>query len=129
MSENKTIAIIGASNDRTKYGNAAVQAYKAQGYTVYPVNPNESEIEGLKCYPSILDIPGEVEIASLYLPPDKTCHVLEGIARKGVDEVFLNPGSSDERVTARAEELGLNSVEACSIVAVGRKPGEFMESG
>jgi predicted CoA-binding protein len=51
----KTVAIIGASNDRRKYGNKAVRAYLQQGYSVYPVNPNELQIENLPVFKSIRD--------------------------------------------------------------------------
>src|SRR5207249_4323171 len=63
----KTVAILGASADRNKYGNKAVRAFQRQGYTVYPVNPKESEIEGLPVYPSITAVPVRPEIVSVYL--------------------------------------------------------------
>ena len=122
---NKTIAIIGASNNRRKYGNIAVRAYVDQDFTVYPVNPNEETIEGLQCYPSVKDIPGEVETISVYLTPHKTLEVLEDIAAKNPDLLFLNPGSESEEVINQALELGLNPVQACSVLAVGKMPSEY----
>lgn len=53
----KTVAIIGASNDPRKFGNKAVRAFLQQGFTVYPVNPNEAEVEGIEAYKSIRDVP------------------------------------------------------------------------
>ncbi|MGI6455864.1 MAG: CoA-binding protein [bacterium] len=125
MNEKKTVAILGASSNREKYGNIAVRAWRDQGYTVFPVNPRGTVIEGLKCYRSILDIPDNVEIASLYLPPKLTLGVLDEISRKGVQKIFFNPGSADEMVLQRAEEMNLPYVEACSIIAAGRSPGEY----
>lgn len=125
MNTRHTIAIIGASSNRDKYGNMAVRAYKDKGYTVYPVNPKEDEIEGLICYRSILDIPEPVEIASVYLPPHLTLTVLEEIKQKGVETVFLNPGTENDEVIEKANALGLNIVQACSIVAVGKSPAEY----
>lgn len=125
MNKSKTIAIIGASSNREKYGNKAVRAYKDQGYTVYPVNPRAGIIEGLKSYKSILDIPGPVETASLYLPPALTLRVLDELKQKGVQTVFLNPGTEDAQVLEKARALGLNAVQACSIVAVGKSPGQY----
>jgi len=116
--EQQTIAIIGASSNPTKYGNKAVRAYKDKGFKVFPVNPNRDEVEGLRCYPSILDIPEPVDIASIYLPPERSYNVLESIARKNVKQVFFNPGSADESVIERAKMLGLKTIEACSIIAV-----------
>lgn len=123
--QGKSVAIIGASSNPNKYGNIAVKAWRDQGFTVYPVNPSADEIEGLKCYPSILDIPDPVEYASMYLPPKHTYHVLDAIARKGVETLYLNPGTADDSVRDRVKELGINAIEACSIIAVGRSPMEY----
>ena len=65
----KTVAIIGASSDRQKFGNKAVRAFREQGYQVYPVNPKEPEIEGLPAYKSIADVPGRPEMITVYVPP------------------------------------------------------------
>ena len=49
----QSVAVIGASADRTKYGNKAVRAYQQQGYQVFPVSPKATELEGLPAFPSI----------------------------------------------------------------------------
>ena len=117
-----SVAVIGASSNPAKYGNRAVRAYRAEGWDVYPVNPHAARIEGLQVYRSILDVPGPVDRATLYLQPESTLQVLDAIARKGVRELFLNPGSESSAVIARAEELGLLPILACSIVDIGRSP-------
>lgn len=117
-----SIAIIGASANREKYGNKAVRAYASLGYTVYPVNPRGGEIEGLKTYVSVLDIPGPVDRASLYVPPEAGLEVIEAIAKKGITEVYFNPGSESEALIRKAESLGLTVVIGCSILAVGVSP-------
>ena len=118
----KTVAVVGASRRREKYGNRAVRAYRAAGWQVYPIHPSAAAIEGIPAFRSILDVPGPVRRATVYLPPEKTLGILAGLAAKGVREVFLNPGSEDSRVLARGEELGLVLVLACSIVDIGRSP-------
>lgn len=65
----KRIAIVGASKDKEKFGNRAVRAYLSRGWTVYPVNLYEKEIEGVKVYKTVTEIKDEVELASIYLPP------------------------------------------------------------
>ncbi len=115
----KTIAIIGASNDRHKFGNKAVRAFLQQGYQVYPVNPKESTIEGLIAYASIAAVPVRPKMISVYLPPQVLLKLLPEIAGKGCDELWLNPGTESDAVLAEAERLGLNVVQACSIVGVG----------
>ncbi len=119
------IAIIGASNNRAKYGNKAVRAYKEKGFLVFPVNPKEPEIEGLKCYKSVLDIPGSVELASFYVPPGTGEAVAEQVVKKGVKKVFLNPGAESPKIVEALSKAKVKVVQACSIVAIGKNPEEF----
>lgn len=121
----KTIAIIGASADRRKYGNKAVRAFKTGGWTVYPVNAKADEIEGLKCYRSIGEVPGPVDRISLYVAPAVGKGLLQDIAASHPGEVFFNPGSEDAELLAQAEALGLRAVNACSIVNIGLRPDMF----
>lgn len=120
-----TIAVIGASSNRAKYGNKAVRAYVAAGWTVYPVNPNEEEIEGLRAYPSVLDVPGEIDEASFYLPPKWGLAVADEVIAKGIPRVYLNPGAESPELVAKLQAAGVEVIQACSIVAVGRSPAEF----
>ena len=120
----QTIAIIGASADRSKFGNKAVRAFVRQGFTVYPVNPKETVIEGLPAFASIAEVPGRPNLISVYLPPPVVLKVLPGIAARGCDELWLNPGTESAAVVAEAERLGLNVIQACSIMAIGLSPDE-----
>ena len=119
----KTVAIIGASNNRGKFGNKAVRAHLQEGYTVYPVNPKESQVEGLQAFKSIADVPGRPQRISVYVRPETVLKILPEIAAKGCEELWLNPGTESEAVLAEAERLGLNVVQACSIVGIGVSPG------
>jgi predicted CoA-binding protein len=121
----RTVAVIGASANRSKYGNKALRAYEQQGYTVIPVNLHEIEVEGHRAYRSVLDIPGPIDMATVYVPPKAGLAVVEELAKKGVPEVWLNPGADDDEVVARAKALGLNIVQACSITGVGESPARF----
>jgi predicted CoA-binding protein len=117
-----SVAIIGASNTKEKYGNKAVRAYLRRGWTVYPVNAKETVIEGLQVYRAITDIPGPVDRVSLYLPPEIGLGVLPGIRDKGVSELYINPGAESDELFAEAERLGLEPIYACSIVDIGERP-------
>jgi hypothetical protein len=117
-----SVAVIGASNAHQKYGNKAVRAYLRQGWTVYPVNPNEQGVEGLTTYATLADIPGPVDRVSMYVPASVGITLLEAIKAKGSRELFLNPGSESDALIARAEELGLEPIQACSIVDIGERP-------
>jgi predicted CoA-binding protein len=118
----KVVAVIGASSNRSKFGNRAVRAFRQQGYTVVPINPHETEVEGLKAYGSVLDVPGTIDMASLYVPPEIGEQVIDEIARKGIAEVWLNPGAESDALIARARALQIRPIVACSIIAIGENP-------
>ena len=118
----KVVAVIGASSNRSKFGNRAVRAFQHQGYTVVPINPHETEVEGLKAYRSVMDVPGTIDMASFYLPPEIGLQVIDDVARKGIVEVWLNPGAESDALIARAKALHLRPIVACSVVAIGENP-------
>ena len=121
----KSVAVLGASADRRKFGNKAVRAYPQQGYRVYPVNPTQSEIEGLKCYPSLDQLPERPHLVSVYVQPEVLLRLLPEIAAKGCDELWFNPGTESDEALALAERLHLNVIQACSILGAGVSPAEL----
>ena len=121
----KTVAVIGASSDRGKFGNKALRSIRNQGYKVIPINPTEKEVEGEKAYVSILDYDGPIDEATMYVNPRVGEKVLDDIAAKGVATVWLNPGADGANVVARAKALGLNAIRACSIIAIGDSPSRY----
>lgn len=119
----QSVAIIGASNDRSKYGNKATRAFLNQGWDVYPINPSLETIEGIPAFPRLDDVPVEhLDRVSFYVPPRVGLNVIEDVARKDVGEVWLNPGSESPELIERAEALGLNVIQACSILDIGENP-------
>ena len=121
----KVVAVIGASSNRSKFGNRAVRAFQQQGYTVVPINPHETEVEGLKTYASVLDVPGPIDLATVYVQPDVTLRLLDEFQRKGIAEIWVNPGAEDDAVMAEARRRHMNVCFACSIIGIGRRPSEF----
>jgi predicted CoA-binding protein len=119
------VAVIGASRDREKFGNKAVRAYHAHGHRVFPVNLREKEIEGLPAYRSVLDIPEKLDVVLVYVPPATTLRLLPDLVKIAPKQLFLNPGSEDDAVIARAEALGLKPILACSIIAIGDNPRNY----
>ena len=100
----RTVAVIGASNTRSKYGNKAVRAFRQQGYTVVPINPHEREVEGLKAYASVLDVPHAIDMATFYVPPDvgvQVAFLSNPVARKF--NYFRLVTSANSNVTYSAE--------------------------
>ncbi|HEY3886162.1 MAG TPA: CoA-binding protein [Vicinamibacterales bacterium] len=121
----KTVAVIGASSNRAKFGNKALRAFDRQGYRVIPINPNESEVEGHKSFASVLDVPDQIDLATVYVQPSVGLRVMEDLAKKGIAEVWLNPGADDDAVVERARALGLNAIVACSIIGIGDSPHRY----
>jgi predicted CoA-binding protein len=126
MHAKPTVAILGASADRSKFGNKSVRAHVQAGYNVYPVNPKGGQIEGLAVYPSLDAVPVDhLSRVSVYLPPHVGLSMIEAIAAKGCDELWFNPGSESPELLAKARELGLRAIAACSIVDLGLSPSQF----
>jgi len=121
----KTVAVVGASSDRRKFGNKALRAFLAEGYTVIPINPHEPEVEGLKAFRSVLDVPGPIDMATVYVQPEVTERLLDEFAQKQIPEIWVNPGAESDTVMAEAKRRKLNAIFACSIIGVGRNPYDF----
>jgi uncharacterized protein len=121
----KVVAVVGASSDRHKFGNKALRAFRAEGYTVVPVNPNEPEVEGLKTYASVLDVPDAIDMATVYVPPEIGINLLADFERKQIPEIWVNPGAESDELLAEAKRRKLNVIAACSIVGIGRSPYSF----
>ena len=119
---NKIVAVIGASSDPRKFGNRAIRAFRRQGYTVIPINPHQKMVEGLKAYASVLDVPGTIDMATFYVPPDIGLKVIAEVAKKGITEVWLNPGSESDELIRLALSLKMEPILACSIVGIGENP-------
>lgn len=118
----KTVAVVGASSDRRKFGNKALRAFQAEGHQVVPINPHAASVEGLRAYRSVLDVPGHIDMATVYVQPDVGLTLLAEFGRKGIPEIWINPGAESPELLAEARRLNLNVITACSIVALGRNP-------
>lgn len=121
----QVIAVVGASRDRGRFSNKAVRAWRKKGWTVVPVHPKLEEIEGLKAYPRVTDIPGPVDLANLYVPPQIGLGVLDELVAKGIGRLYVNPGAGSDELMERAKELGLEAIPECSIRAIGEDPGAY----
>jgi predicted CoA-binding protein len=122
----RSVAVVGASTDRSKYGNKAVRAFLKAGFEVYPIHPRAERVEGLTAYPTLDALPVQrLDRVSFYVPPEVGLTVLEQVGKKTISELWLNPGAGSPELVARAEALGLNVIQACSILAVGEHPDRY----
>lgn len=121
-----TVAIVGASSDRRKYGNKAVRAYLKAGYTVYPIHPREESVEGQKVYRTLAEVPTEkLDRVAVYLPPSAGLGALDTFTAKPIGMLILNPGADSPEVLQKAESLGLPVFAGCAIIAAGVRPEQF----
>ena len=121
----KTVAVVGASNNRSKFGNKALRAFQAEGYTVIPINTHEREVEGLRTYASVLDVPGAIDMATVYVQPEVAYRLLDEFERKQIPEIWVNPGAESDDLLREAKRRKLNVIAACSIIGIGRSPSQF----
>jgi predicted CoA-binding protein len=113
-------AVVGASKNRAKYGNKLLRAYLQNGRKVYPVNPNETEVEGLACYPDLASLPERPHGVSIVTPPPVTELIIEEAAAAGIRRVWMQPGAESPQALRRAEQLGLSAIGGgpCALVAL-----------
>ena len=116
--ENATIALIGASNDKQKYGNKIYRDLRNKGYNVTPINPKEETIEGDKAYNTIEEMPKLPDIANFVVPPPIAIKIAQNISKLGVKHLWFQPGSeSNELETWLKNEDGIEYlINACIMV-------------
>jgi predicted CoA-binding protein len=113
--------VVGASPHRYKYGNKVLRCYLQNGRRATPVNPNETEVEGLHCVPSVLDLPDDVKSISVITPPLVTERVVHEAARHGIENVWMQPGAESEAAVETCREAGINVIAdgSCVLVVLG----------
>ena len=114
-------AVVGASVDRSKYGNKVLRCYQQHGKEVYPINPRADEVEGLRAYPSLGSLPVKPKAISVITPPAITEQVAREAAAAGVTHIWMQPGAESEAAVRTAESLGMSVIAggACILVVLG----------
>jgi uncharacterized protein len=120
------VMIVGASTNRTKFGNQALRAYRRRGHEVLPVHPHDREIEGLRAWSSVTEVPGPIDRIALYIRPEVVETILGQLAQVGTRdeqcELWFNPGTATPDLLSEARRLGLNVVYGCAILDIGERP-------
>jgi predicted CoA-binding protein len=106
----KRFAVVGVSDNPEKYGNQIFKNLRRRGYEVYPVNPRLKELEGVKCYPSLADIPVKVDVVDFVVPPGVTEMILKDCKKLGLDHIWLQPGAESEAAISYCQENNLKVV-------------------
>ncbi len=113
--------VVGASSHRHKYGNKVLRCYQQNGRRAIPVNPHESEVEGVACVASVLDLPDDVKSISVITPPAVTERVVQQAIRKGIESVWMQPGAENDASVAACHNAGINVIAdgSCVLVVLG----------
>jgi uncharacterized protein len=106
----KTLAVVGASRDRQKFGNAVFRQLRAKGYKVYPVNPNAEMIDEERCYPTLSALPEPVDGIVVVVPPAQTEQTVRQARDAGVHRVWMQNGAESELATRFCEEHSMSVV-------------------
>ncbi|MFC2038059.1 CoA-binding protein [Chloroflexota bacterium] len=110
-------AVVGASHDRSKFGNRIYRSLCDSGYVVYAVNPKGGELEGSKVYPTLADLPQRPEVVDLVVPPAVTEQIVKEAHQLGLSRIWMQPGAESETAIAYCQEQGMQVIyHACAMV-------------
>jgi len=113
--------VAGASADRSKYGNRVLRCYQQNGRKAIPVNPREAVIEGVPCAHKVSDLPDEAKSLSVITPPAITETIVEEAIARGIENIWMQPGSESPKAVTRCREAGINLIAdgSCILVVLG----------
>lgn len=117
----KRFAVVGASADRSKYGNRVLRCYQMNGLEAVPVNPKEAVIEGAATVASVSELPDDVKSISIITPPHITEKVVIEAIAKGVRNIWMQPGAESSVAVKTCVENGVNLIAdgSCILVVLG----------
>ena len=117
------LAVVGASNDRDKFGNKVFRRLRDKGLTVYPINPKTDSVEGVISYPSLKDLPEKVEGIILVVPPTVTDKIVREALDAGIERIWMQPGAESPEAVKICEEKGICYVDReCIMIKINERP-------
>jgi predicted CoA-binding protein len=103
----KTVAVVGLSPKRYRASYGVSETLQASGYRIFPVNPNESEVLGQKCYARLEDIPEKIDIVDIFRRSEFVPEIVDTAIRIGARAIWMQEGVEDEASAERARRAGL----------------------
>lgn len=119
----ETVAVLGASRKPERYSNQAIRLLRTCGHTVIPVNPAQTEIEGLVVVPDVNSLPPNIDTVTMYLSPAHSAGLLPALLALRPKRVIFNPGAENPALEHGLEEAGIRVEEACTLVLL--RTGQF----
>ncbi len=114
----KRFAVVGASQDRSKYGNKVLRAYLQNKRDVVPVNPTADEVEGLAAVADLTSASGSIDGVSIVTPPKVTEQVVKQAIALGITNIWMQPGAESSEAVKLAETAGANVIAGGPCVLV-----------
>ncbi|HEY9712979.1 MAG TPA: CoA-binding protein, partial [Chroococcales cyanobacterium] len=114
-------AVVGASDDKSKYGHKVYKCCLDHGLKAYPVNPNAETVMGNPAYASLSELPEKVEAISIITPPKITEKVVDEAIKAGVKHIWMQPGAESLQAVEHATKSGVSCVYggACLLIVLG----------
>ena len=113
----RTWAVVGASQDPSKFGSRVFRSLRDAGYTVYPVNPKGGELDGAEVYRSLTDLPERPEVVDLVVPPAVTEQVVREAHHLGLTRIWMQPGAESQAAIDYCHQHSIQVVhDACAMV-------------
>ena len=117
-----SIAVVGATDNSSKYGHVIYRDLKQKGFTVYPVNPQRTSVDGDPAFPNVGDIPSKPTIVNFVVPPSTTLKILQQCLDLDLMNVWVQPGAESPEVIAFLQQNSFNYIaNACIMVATRLK--------
>lgn len=129
LDKENVFAVVGASGNTGKYGYRIYQSLKEAGYKVYPVNPNNQEIGGDKCYPSLRDLPVKPDVVNLVVPPKTTENIVKECIKMGVKNVWMQPGSESQKAIDFCSKSGIKVLNGVCVMVEKNNLAEKLYDG
>jgi predicted CoA-binding protein len=120
LRSHKTLVVVGLSSDPARTSHRVAAYMQQHGYRIVPVNPNETEVLGERCYPSLMDVPGPVEFVDVFRRADACPEVAREAAARGAGVLWLQLGIVSPEARQIAEAAGIDYVEDACVMAVHR---------
>lgn len=103
----KKMAMAGVSRNPKKFGGSVFKELKTKGFELYPINQNADEIQGVKCYKSVSDLPDDVKHLFIVTPKDSTSSVAGQAISKGMDMIWIQQKSDTPEAVEAIKEAGI----------------------
>jgi predicted CoA-binding protein len=124
LNKKNVFAVVGVSKESEKYGNKVFFDLKRAGYTVYPINPNATEISDNKCYPSLKNLPSLPDVVDIVVPPKITEMTVKECKDLGIDKVWMQPGSESDKAIRFCRQNNIKVLYGVCVMLERRKNRE-----